>query len=53
MKKLEFLILGKNQAILEILLRLVNANENWNAIGFNHETLAQEYFLKTTWILFY
>lgn len=46
MKKLEFLILGKNEAILEILLRLVNANENWNAIGFNHETLAQEYFLK-------
>lgn len=45
MKIFEFLILGKNQAILEILLRLVNAYENWNAIGFNDETEAQEYFL--------
>lgn len=46
MKNLEFLVLGKNQAILEILLRLVNANENWHAIGFNDETLAQDHFLK-------
>lgn len=46
MKKYDFLILGKNQPILEILLRLVNANENWNAVGFNHEELAQDYFLK-------
>ena len=47
MKKYEFLILGKNQPILEILLRLVNANENWNAIGFSDEKLAQDYFIKT------
>jgi len=46
MKKYEFLILGKNQPILEILLRLVNANENWNAIGFSDEKLAQKYFMK-------
>jgi hypothetical protein len=46
MKTLEFLILGKNEAILTILLRLVNANENWNAVGFNDENLAQDYFLK-------
>lgn len=46
MEKLEFLILGKNQSILEILIRLVNAHENWNAIGFNNENLAQDYFLK-------
>ncbi|MGO4773222.1 hypothetical protein ACEN2I_16285 [Flavobacterium sp. W22_SRS_FK3] len=45
MEKYEFLILGKNQSILEILLRLVNGNENWNAIGFNDEKLAQNYFL--------
>jgi len=43
--KLEFLILGKNESILPILLRLVNANENWNAIAFTDEHLAQEYFL--------
>jgi len=46
MKILEFLILGKNEAILPILLRLVNANENWNAVAFNDEKLAQDYFLK-------
>ena len=45
MKKYEFLILGKNQTILEILLRLVN--ENWNSIGFSDEKLAQDYFIKT------
>lgn len=45
MKTFEFLILGKNQPILEILLRLVNAYENWNAIGFSDENLAQEHFL--------
>ena len=45
MKILEFLILGKNEPILEVLLRLVNAYENWNAVGFNDEKSAQEYFL--------
>lgn len=44
MKTLEFLLLGKNEAILAILLRLVNADENWNAVAFNHENEAQEYF---------
>ncbi|MDQ6471729.1 hypothetical protein RB619_13820 [Flavobacterium sp. LHD-80] len=46
MKTFEFLILGKNEPILEILTRLVNAYEEWNAIPFNDENLAQEYFLK-------
>ena len=46
MKTYNFLILGKNQAILEILLRLVNANNDWSAVGFNDEKLAQEYFLE-------
>lgn len=46
MKTFEFLILGKNESILAILLRLVNTYENWNAIGFSDENLAQEYFLK-------
>ncbi|WP_394775747.1 hypothetical protein [Flavobacterium sp.] len=44
MKTFEFLILGKNEAILTILLRVVNAYENWNAVGFNDENEAQEYF---------
>ncbi|WPO78499.1 hypothetical protein [Flavobacterium sp. KACC 22761] len=47
MKTLEFLLLGKNEAILAILLRLVNADENWNAVAFNNEKEAQEYFQKS------
>ncbi|WKL49502.1 hypothetical protein Q1W71_06850 [Flavobacterium pectinovorum] len=45
MKILEFLILGKNEEILPILLRLVNVNENWNGVSFNDEEIAQKYFL--------
>lgn len=44
MKKLEFLILGKNKPILEIVVRLVNANEEWHAVGFSDEELAKDYF---------
>ncbi|MCV2484593.1 hypothetical protein OD917_06630 [Flavobacterium sp. SH_e] len=44
MKTLQFLLLGKNEAILTILLRLVNADENWNGVAFNNEKEAQEYF---------
>lgn len=45
MKIYEFLILGKNESILAILTRLVNANENWNAVSFDNEKLAENYFL--------
>ena len=44
MKKLEFLLLGKNEAILTILLRLVNADDNWNGVAFNNEKEAQDCF---------
>ncbi|MFB9076031.1 hypothetical protein ACFFLS_13930 [Flavobacterium procerum] len=44
MKTLEFLLLGKNEAILAILLRLVNADENWNAVAFDNEKDAEEHF---------
>ncbi|MNK52903.1 hypothetical protein D3C87_718490 [compost metagenome] len=44
MKQLQFLLLGKNEAILAILLRLVNADENWNGVAFNNEKEAQKYF---------
>ena len=45
MKIYEFLILGKNESILAILTRLVNANENWKAVSFDNEKLAENYFL--------
>lgn len=46
MKKLEFLIFGKNESILEILIRLVNSNEAWNGVGFSDHEEAQNYFLQ-------
>ncbi|MEL6865292.1 MAG: response regulator receiver protein [Bacteroidota bacterium] len=33
MKKIEILVFGKHPAILETLLRLINANPNWQAEG--------------------
>jgi hypothetical protein len=44
MKKLEFLIIGKNQSILDTLIRLINANAEWHAVGFSDESLAKDYF---------
>ena len=44
MNKLEFLIFGKNQSILEILIPLVNSNEEWNAVGFSDDQEAKDYF---------
>jgi hypothetical protein len=46
MKKLEFLIIGKNQYILETLIRLININEEWHGEGFSEENLAKDYFSK-------
>ena len=48
MKKIEFLIIGKNQPILETLTRLVNANEEWHGEGFSEELQAKDYFSKNT-----
>ncbi|MFV5692973.1 hypothetical protein ACM55K_13180 [Flavobacterium sp. LT1R49] len=48
MKKINFLILGKNQSILDILVRLVNANDDWHAIGFSDEEFAKDYFQQNT-----
>ncbi|QSW88568.1 MULTISPECIES: hypothetical protein [Flavobacterium] len=45
MEMLQFLLLGKNEEILAILLRLVNAYDEWNAVAFSNEKEAQEYFL--------
>jgi hypothetical protein len=46
MKTYEFLILGKNEPILTVLTRLVNAYNDWNAVSFNDEKTAQDYFIK-------
>lgn len=48
MKKLKFLIIGKNQQILETLIRLINANEEWHGVGFSDEIEAKDYFSKNS-----
>ncbi len=48
MEKLEFLIIGKNEYILKTLIRVINANEEWNGVGFSDENLAKDYFLKNS-----
>ncbi|MBW4362046.1 hypothetical protein [Flavobacterium taihuense] len=40
MKKLKFLVIGKNEAILEVLVRLLNTEKDWTAEGFMDENQA-------------
>jgi hypothetical protein len=40
MKKLNFIIFGKNKPILDIVVRLLNENDGWSAIGFIDENEA-------------
>ncbi|ESU18964.1 hypothetical protein FCR2A7T_23700 [Flavobacterium cauense R2A-7] len=37
MKKLNFLVIGKNKPILDVLVRLLNENTDWSASGFINE----------------
>lgn len=37
MKKLHFLVIGKHPEILNILVRLLNAEENWSCKGYSDE----------------
>jgi hypothetical protein len=37
MKKLNFLVIGKNEQILCVLKRVIQYNKNWNAIITNNE----------------
>ncbi|AQX85290.1 hypothetical protein I6H88_20875 [Elizabethkingia bruuniana] len=46
MKTLNFLVLGKNKEILEVLKRLIENNEGWNAELLFDEDASYEY-LKT------
>lgn len=43
MKKLQFLVIGKNQEILETLQRIIENNEGWQAEIQNDETLCYRY----------
>jgi DNA-binding NtrC family response regulator len=46
MKKVEILVIGRNPAIMETVVRLVNQNEEWNAAGALTDEAAIELFHK-------
>ncbi|MFT5251239.1 MAG: Mg2+/Co2+ transporter CorC [Flavobacteriales bacterium] len=46
MKKSTILYIGKNLDILKTVVRVINANENWFAIGASNDIEAQENFIK-------
>ncbi|PIF46594.1 hypothetical protein CLU96_3632 [Chryseobacterium sp. 52] len=43
MKTLQFLVIGKNQEILETLKRIIESNEGWKAEIRNNETLSYDF----------
>ncbi|MCT2562007.1 hypothetical protein [Chryseobacterium herbae] len=43
MKTLQFLVIGKNQEILETLKRIIENNEGWNAEIQSDETVSYDY----------
>ena len=46
MKKIEILVIGRNPAIMETVVRLVNQNKEWNAAGALTDEEAIELFHK-------
>lgn len=46
MNKTEILVIGRHPQILETVLRLINQNENWNAVGALTDEEAIELFHK-------
>ena len=44
MKKIEILAVGAHEEIMKTVLRLINANENWNASGARSEEDAIDLF---------
>ena len=43
MKRLQFLVIGKNQEILDTLKRIIENNEGWKAEIQNDETVCYDY----------
>jgi DNA-binding NarL/FixJ family response regulator len=44
MRKIEILLIGRHPQIMETVLRLINQNENWNAVGALTDEEAVEKF---------
>ena len=46
METINILYLGRHPEILETVIRLINANKNWNGVGVMNDEEAKEVFLK-------
>lgn len=46
MEKINILYIGRHPEILETVVRLINKNENWNAIGSESNIIAIQLFMK-------
>lgn len=46
MKELHFLVIGKNQEILEVLKRIIENNESWTAKIESNEEISYQYLTK-------
>lgn len=46
METINILYIGRHVEILETVIRLINANENWNGVGVMSDEEAKEIFLR-------
>jgi hypothetical protein len=46
METINILYIGRHPEILETVIRLINANDNWNGVGAMNDEGAKEIFLK-------
>ena len=46
METINILYIGRHLEILATVVRLINANENWNGVGVMNDEEAKEIFLK-------
>ena len=46
METTNILYIGRHSEILETVIRLINANENWNGVGVMNDAEAKEIFLR-------
>lgn len=46
METINILYIGRHLEILETVVRLINANKNWNGVGVRNDEEAKEIFLR-------
>lgn len=47
METINILYIGRNAEILDIVIRLINSNDNWNGVGMLCDEKAKQVFMQT------